>query len=212
MIVMFADLAGYTALTDVHGDNQALAAIESFEQVVTRIATRRRLRIVKSIGDAFMLTGNDADLAIAAARELIEEMGQVELTPAVRIGIHSGPVSIRGFDVIGGTVNVAARVSSEASAGQILITADVLQLTEQRARSEAQSVGDRRLRHVQGPVELFDVCPDLRSDQTVDPVCRMLVARDTAAASVRHDGETFYFCSIDCAARFIERSQRDDDG
>lgn len=51
MIVMFADLAGYTALTDVHGDQEAVAAVETFRTVVSDAAERHRLRVVKGIGD-----------------------------------------------------------------------------------------------------------------------------------------------------------------
>jgi hypothetical protein len=126
MIVMFADLAGYTALTDVHGDEEAVAAVEAFHQVVSQAAEAGHLNIIKGIGDAFLLTGADAAGAVAAARDVIEAMQRVERAPAVRVGIHAGPVSLRGGDVFGGTVNIAARVAGEARAGQILVTQEVL--------------------------------------------------------------------------------------
>lgn len=96
MIVMFADLAGYTALTDIHGDDQAVAAVEVFHEVVSRVAEHRGMRVLKGIADAYLLTGQDAAEALVASAELVDLMEAVDLAPAVRIGIHCGPVSIRG--------------------------------------------------------------------------------------------------------------------
>ena len=127
MIVMFADLAGYTALTDVHGDDEAVAAVEAFRRVVSCAADRHALRVIKGIGDAFLLIGGDALSAMNAAHEVVQHMAEIERAPAVRIGIHEGPVTERDGDVYGHSVNIAARVASEADSGQILVTPEVLE-------------------------------------------------------------------------------------
>jgi adenylate cyclase len=186
-----------------------VAAVEAFRQVVTAVARRRRLRV--GIGDAFLLTGDDPAEATTAAREVVEAMERVDFAPAVRIGIHAGPVSVRSDDVFGGTVNIAARVASEAHPGQVVVTGDVLTLAGEAAKSHALSLGTRRLRNVSAPVELFDTCHDRSSDKTIDPVCRMLVPPDTAAGALCRDGETFYFCSTDCLSRFIEATSSSHD-
>ena len=89
MVVMFADLAGYTALTDVHGDEEAVAAVEAFHTVVSDAADQHGLRVIKGIGDAFLLVGSDAGAAISAARHIVEHMAAIDRAPAVRVGIHA---------------------------------------------------------------------------------------------------------------------------
>lgn len=202
MLVMFADLAGYTALTDVHGDAEAVATIESFHQVVALVASSHGLHVVKGIGDAFLLTGEDADSAMAAAREFVEDMAAIERAPAVRVGIHEGPATVRGGDVFGHTVNIAARVASEADAGQILVTPEVLDASTMPRSPVPLSVGTRTFRNVSTPIELFDICHDRSTDKFIDPICQMLVSAESAAGTVRHEGDTLYFCSADCLKRF----------
>jgi adenylate cyclase len=203
MVVMFADLAGYTALTDVHGDVEAVAAVESFHQVVARVATDHGLHLVKGIGDAFLLTGEDSDSAMAAAWEIVEDMAVLDRAPAVRIGIHEGPTTVRGGDVFGHTVNIAARVASEAHAGQVLVTPQVLEQAKRPSRTEPFSVGTKTFRNVSTPIELFDICHDRSSDKFIDPICQMLVSPEAAAATLKHEGDTLYFCSVECLKRFV---------
>lgn len=202
MVVMFADLAGYTALTDVHGDAEAVAAVESFHQVVSRVATDRGLYVVKGIEDAFLLTGEEADAAMAAAREIVEDMAAIDRAPAVRIGIHEGPTTVRGGDVFGQTVNIAARVASEAHAGQVLVTPQVLEVAT-ASSTEPLSIGTRTFRNVSTPIELFDICHDRSTDKFIDPICQMLVSPESAAATLRHKGDRLYFCSVKCLKRFV---------
>lgn len=203
MLVMFADLAGYTALTDVHGDAEAVAAVESFHQVVTRVTSSHGLHVMKGIGDAFLLTGEEADSAMAAAREIVEDMAAIERGPAVRIGIHQGPTTVRGDDVFGHTVNVAARVASEAHAGQILVTPEVLDAAQIARETNPVSVGTRTFRNVSTPIELFDISHDRPTDKFIDPICRMLVSAESAVATLRHEGDRVYFCSVECLRRFV---------
>ncbi len=204
MIVMFADLAGYTALTDVHGDEEALAVVDAFQTVVSAAAGRHRLLVVKGIGDAFLLIGPDATAAMATARGVVQQMGTIDRAPAVRVGIHEGPVTERDGDVFGHAVNIAARVASEARAGQILVTRQVLAAGDPPNGIEAVSTGTRELRNVSSPVELFDIGHDHTRQLSLDPLCQMLIAPEAAAAMLEHNGDSLYFCSTDCLGRFVD--------
>jgi class 3 adenylate cyclase len=208
MIVMFADLAGYTALTDVHGDEEAVAAVEAFRAVVTDAADRHRLRVIKGIGDAFLLIGDDGTAAMTAAQDVVEKMAEIERAPAVRVGIHEGPVTEQEGDVFGHSVNVAARVASEARAGQVLITPHVLTAAQPPLGVEPLSVGHRTFRNVSAPIELFDITHDRSSGKFIDPICQMLVSAEGAAGTIKHEGQTLYFCSVDCIKRFVEANGR----
>ena len=105
--VGFLDLAGYTALTDVHGDQAAVDSVEHFCTVV-RASLGHDDVLVKSIGDAVLVHSPTAGaLALLAAR-VCRALDEHDAFPVLRIGLHLGPVIVRDGDLFGGTVNIAA--------------------------------------------------------------------------------------------------------
>lgn len=201
MVIMFVDLAGFTALTEAHGDQTAVDVLDEFERCIRSIAHDHALTEVNTIGDAFLLVGEDVERALAAATEMMETIAAREQYPDLRIGMHEGDVVWRGRDIAGRAVNVAARVAAEAAAGQVLVTPRVLELAGKIAH--ARSVGKRRFRHVHAEIELFDVSPLTDSGQSIDPVCKMSLTPGTAHATLRHGATTYLFCSNECLTTFL---------
>jgi adenylate cyclase len=203
---VFADIAGYTALTEAHGDDDAAELAGTFCREVTAIARARGGDVIKTIGDAVMVRHRDPADAVAiglsAAHEVIAGHG----SPAVRVGMHHGPAVERGGDWFGATVNLAARVAAAAAGGEVLVTAAVRDRVGELGGVEFESRGEQRMRNVAAPVPLFVAVPDERSDEArhLDPVCRMLIAEGREAGSFRHDGALYRFCSLECARRFLE--------
>lgn len=196
----FVDLAGFTALTEAHGDMEAVALLDRFEALATA-ALGRDDRLVKTIGDALMLVFPGADAAVAATTRLFAALGETEL-PVARAGLHHGPAIEHNGDYLGAAVNLTARVAGQAHGAQVLATAGVADA----ARATGVSVVDLgcfELRHIAEHVELFqlDVCP-ADAGTVIDPVCRMQVARAAAAGRLRHDDRDYWFCSLECAAAF----------
>lgn len=125
--VLFTDLVGFTEFNDAVGDVQAVGVLDA-QVAYARDAIRGHLdaRVVKELGDGLMLWFADASGAIAAALKL---MGSVEagrrsgsFPLAIRMGIHAGEVVARGEDVVGQTVNIAARISDLAGPGELLVS------------------------------------------------------------------------------------------
>lgn len=131
-------------------------------------------------------------------------MGAVERAPAVRIGVHEGPATVRAGDVFGHTVNIATRVASEAHAGQVLVTPQVLAASKAAQGLKPLSIGTRSFRNVSTPIELFDICHDRQSDKFIDPVCQMLISAEAAVATLKQEGDTLFFSSVECLKRFVE--------
>lgn len=200
MVIVFADLAGFTALTEAHGDAEAVEVVDAFERIVRAVSTAHGLRVVKNIGDAFMICGQDPAEAVEACLEIAEGVGELDNHPGVRIGVHAGEVVERGDDVFGTTVNIAARVAAEAASGQVLVTAAVLAGAD--LDTAALPVGAKRLRNLTEPVELFDVSTRAE-DKEMDPVCRMMLLPRSATAALRHEGTTYHFCSAKCLQIFL---------
>lgn len=203
----FVDLAGFTALTEAHGDHAAVDVVERFVESA-RVAVSERGELVKTIGDAVMLAFPAPDVALLAARELLERCAAVTAMPAPRAGLHHGPAVPRGDDWFGATVNLAARVAGQAFGGQTLATASVAEVAR-RVGVPVVDLGCFHLRNVTEPVELFQVelvpPPEAVS---IDPVCRMQVAHATAAGRLRHADTDVWFCSLACVRAFVEDPAR----
>jgi adenylate cyclase len=120
----FVDLAGYTELTERTGDTTALRLAARLADLAEDAVARTGGRVVKLLGDGAMLHFDEVVAAVRGALTLVKLVATSDLPPA-HAGVHAGPVIERDGDYFGRTVNIAARVSSLASAGQVLVTDDV---------------------------------------------------------------------------------------
>jgi class 3 adenylate cyclase len=126
MTLMFTDIVGSTVLAEHIGDDEWVALIKHHESDIRRITARHRGTVVKMLGDGSMLAFNSSRAAARAALDVQKAtLGQ---DYQVRIGLHAGEVVRREGDLLGLTVNKAARVASVAGAGQILVSALVAEL------------------------------------------------------------------------------------
>jgi class 3 adenylate cyclase len=201
---LFADLAGFTALTEAHGDEQAADLVAEFSREAASLLPRHAGEQVKAIGDALMLRVPGAGEAIRLGLELTGEMMPNHGYPAIRVGMHYGPALRRGRDWFGATVNLAARISALAGGGEVLLSESTRDAAGSLDGVQLQDRGTRRLRNISQPVRLFAaVSPDRPRDEVpIDPVCRMAVDPNRCAGSLMHEGVRYHFCSLECAARF----------
>jgi adenylate cyclase len=203
----FVDLAGFTALTEAHGDATAVDLVGRFVALAAE-AVDGRGEVVKSIGDAVMLSFGDPANALAATQRLVMWSQGSDGFPMLRAGLHDGPALARSGDWFGATVNLAARLAGRARGGQTLGTARIAE----SARDQGLGVvglGSVELRNVARPVELFEISLLASAPPPpVDPVCRMALDRDRAQGWLRHHDHDFWFCSIECAAAFAAAPDR----
>jgi len=199
--VAFVDLAGFTALTEVHGDYRAVALIEEFEGFAAA-ALGPRDRLVKMLGDAAMFAFSDPGSSLAALRRVIGTCFNAPGFPLPRAGIHHGPVVERAGDLFGRTVNLAARVADQARGGEVVVTREIARVASE-AGLEVTYLGLFRLHNMSGTVGLFEValCA-IPSASSVDPVCRMRVDHRDDRESLRHGNGYYWFCSPSCADTF----------
>lgn len=152
-VFAFADLVGFTRMGEELPPEELGRVAEQLVEIVQELVTPP-VRMVKTIGDAVMLTSPDPAALIDFGLRLcarVEERGPE--TPQLRVGIASGPVVARAGDVFGGPVNVASRVTGVARAGSVLTTAPVREAAgDQFVWSLA---GVRRLKGLPRPLSLF---------------------------------------------------------
>jgi adenylate cyclase len=147
--IAFADLTGYTRLTEEQGEIEAVDAVERFVEMV-KGTLPDDARVMKTIGDAVMIVGSDpaalADWAVAFQRL---EAGRV---PA-RIAVHYGNALYRDGDYYGRDVNIASRVGARAAGAEVLVTRPVVERT--RNGLEFERIADVRLKGFSESTEIF---------------------------------------------------------
>jgi adenylate cyclase len=207
---VFADIAGFTALTEAHGDEQAASLVADFCAAVRGELPPGGAH-VKTIGDALMLRVPDPGEAVLLGLKITQGLMRGHGAPAVRVGLHHGNAIERDGDYFGATVNLAARVSGLASGGEVLLTGKTAALAPQLGGVFYESRGREVLRNVREPVEIFAAMRKSESTQgelPVDPVCRMAVDPDRAAGRLRHEGAVYFFCTLACAGEFAREPER----
>jgi class 3 adenylate cyclase len=120
---MFADIAGFTALTEAHGDEEAATLVADFCSAVNAELPAAGGSQVKTIGDALMLRIPDPEDAIRLGLRIAHDVLRGHGSPAVRVGLHHGPAIERDSDYFGAAVNLAARLAAAATGGEVLLTA-----------------------------------------------------------------------------------------
>jgi len=204
---VFADLAGFTALTEAHGDEQAADLVGDFCAAVRELLPRYGAEDVKSIGDALMLRCPDAAGGVGLGLAVVADIGARHGYPIVRVGMHTGPAIERDGDWFGGTVNLAARVSGAAGGGEVLLTEATHQAAGDPDDVRFVDRGHRRFKNVAAPVLLFAALPASAESGSepswqIDPVCRMSIDPGRAVGSLRYLDREYHFCSLACAHRF----------
>ena len=159
---LFADIVGFTAYTEEHGD---LAAAELAARL--RLGVEEQLgvdaHVVKTLGDAVMVRIADPAEAVAAGTRISQRALSRPGDPRVRVGIHHGPAIECDGDFFGTAVNVAARVAALAGPGEVLVTDELGRAARERTMRRQDVVleprGERVLRNVSRPVALHVAAP-----------------------------------------------------
>jgi adenylate cyclase len=201
LTVAFVDLAGFTTMTVAHGDETGASVAELFASMA-RTELFGDEALVKSLGDAVMLTAPSPTEGLALVGRICARADAEPAFPVLRTGLHHGPVVRRGDDWFGTTVNTAARIAARAAGGQALGTRLFADAAE-TLHMDVLSLGPIPLRGLPEPLELFELvpCPTV-VDRVEDPVCRMAVHRSKAAGRLTYHDHEFLFCSLECVSAF----------
>ena len=157
VVIAFADLAGYTRLTEERGDEEAVRAVEHFVEAVEH-SLPIDARVIKTLGDEVMVVGSDpvalTQWAVGFQREV-----DGEAHPEPRIGIHCGEALYRDGDYYGRDVNQAARVVARAAGGEVLVTRPLVDVASGAEGLDFELIGEIGLKGFSEPTELFHALP-----------------------------------------------------
>jgi class 3 adenylate cyclase len=152
--VLFSDIVGSTERAAKVGDREWRELLDQHDELVRRQLERFRGAEVKTLGDGFMATFDGPARAIRCAAAIREAVQRLDIR--VRVGIHTGEVELRGDDVGGIAVHIAARVAALAGPSEVLVSRTVTDLVAGSGIAFADR-GAHELKGVPGSWELYAV-------------------------------------------------------
>jgi adenylate cyclase len=153
-VVGFADLVGFTALSQQVGDDELAAVVDEFEHLAFDVVTAHGGRVVKMIGDEVMFTVDSPVAAAEIGLALAEGTRGADELSDVRVGMAYGPLLEREGDLYGPVVNLASRITSIAFPGSIVIGPSLRDELVDRDEYRLRSMRPRSLKDI-GRVPLW---------------------------------------------------------
>ena len=132
--ILFTDLVEFSDWALEAGDEAAVELLRCVAKEVEPAVTDHGGKIVKRLGDGLLAVFSDSNEAIQAAHDAVEGTARVKVaghTPALRAGLHTGRPRKVGGDYLGVDVNIAARVTEAAGAGEVLASEAVCSQLEE---------------------------------------------------------------------------------
>ncbi len=158
--ILFTDVEGSTVLTQHLGDAKARDLLREHERTVRGALKAHGGSEVKTMGDGFMASFSSAtkalECAIAVQRAFAQRNESAEEPILVRVGLNAGEPIAEDDDLFGTAVNMAARICSQAEAGQILAPIVVRELAAGKQFMFAD-LGETELRGFEDPVRLYEL-------------------------------------------------------
>ncbi|WP_224241460.1 adenylate/guanylate cyclase domain-containing protein [Hyalangium gracile] len=189
LAIVFTDIQGFTERTSrqTHEENQRLLRVH--HDLLAPLFTAFGGKILKSIGDAFLVTFESPTQAVLSGVAIQDRLWQYNRSAPeseqlhVRVAINVGEVRVESNDVFGEPVNIAARVEGITDAGEVFFT-EAVYLSMNKAEVPSQEVGAFELKGIPGKIRVFRVPKGpYRMEAPVTPL--------PAPAGVTHDGPPF---------------------
>jgi class 3 adenylate cyclase len=152
--VLFTDIVDSTKLATRLGDRRWRELLNTHDDVARQLVEEFNGRIVQTTGDGILATFDGPGRGIGCAAALRDQLVGIGLH--IRAGLHTGEVELRGDDVGGIAVHIAARVMAVAGSGEIFTSRTVRDLIVGSDVS-LEDRGTRPLKGVEGTWELFAV-------------------------------------------------------
>ena len=152
--VLFTDIVGSTERAASVGDQRWREVLDAHDRAVRDQLRRFRGREINTTGDGFVASFDGPARAIRCAEAIVQAVGRIGVE--LRAGLHTGECEVRGGDLGGLAVHIAARVGALAAPGEVLVSGTVKDLVA-GSGIEFTARGEHELKGVPGIVKLFAV-------------------------------------------------------
>jgi class 3 adenylate cyclase len=150
--VLFTDIVASTERAAELGDRRWRELLQVHDDLGTRLVEQWGGRVVKSTGDGLLATFDGPGRAIACAVALRDQLADIDVR--IRAGLHAGEVELRGDDVGGIAVHIAARILTAAGPGEVLVSRTVRDLVTGSGIA-LEDRGTHTLKGLSDPWQLF---------------------------------------------------------
>jgi adenylate cyclase len=154
LAVGFADLVGFTVLSQALEEHELAQVVDTFENVAYETIHRHGGRVVKMIGDEVMFVADQPADAARIGLALSESYGLDDTVSDVRVSVACGPVLAHEGDYFGPVVNLAARIVNIAYAGTVVVSEEVYEALRDSDEFGWKPIRPRRLKGI-GVVPLW---------------------------------------------------------
>ncbi|MGB2867205.1 MAG: adenylate/guanylate cyclase domain-containing protein [Bacteroidota bacterium] len=163
--IMFTDIKGFSKKM---GENEeaAFELLKTHDAIMRVLSAKFGGKVIKSIGDSFMVDFSSAVNAVKCAIEAQKRFWSFNVDKdefhkiEIRIGIHMGDVIIRGEDIYGDGVNIASRIEAITQPNRICISQDVYNQLKNKIPVRVFGIGGMKLKNIAEPVEVFEILID----------------------------------------------------
>ena len=163
--IMFTDIKGFSKKM-AQNETNAFELLKTHDALLRVLAAKFDGRVIKSIGDSFMIDFASAVNAVRCAMEAQKrfshfnkkksELDKIE----IRVGIHLGDVIIRDEDIIGDGVNIASRIEAMAGPNRIWISQHVYQQVRNKIQLRVFPLGPQQLKNIPEHIEVYEILTD----------------------------------------------------
>jgi len=195
--ILFADVVGSTRIYEIMGDQGARDMVVTCVDLMRSATERHGGSVIKTIGDEIMATFPTVEEAVDAAAEMHQDVSSSpELVVegqhvAIRIGCHFGPVVLENRDIFGAAVHTANRLTSQAKAGQIMVSGAISERLSANWLGAVRQIDVATLKGKTSEDELFEVLWQREDATSVVPTLAIGHAGDRRSSTrlrVRHAG------------------------
>jgi adenylate cyclase len=204
--ILMADLSGYTAMTEIHGDNAAVEMIEKYIEMGQKSLVGKSY-LFERTGDQLLIVSEDADDLAKTAIELKRTTEKEPHFLGIHCGLHYGSVIEQNHHLFGSVVNMAARIAGSATQNKIFCSKEFIDVLKYAEKFQFLPQGNIDFKNVLESAEIFEMLPSVEKKAReiyVDPVCHLqLNATETRISLTEGDSE-YFFCSEECKKIFQE--------
>ncbi len=162
LAIAFIDIAGFTKRTESQSREENERMLKRFDAVVRPAVRNFSGKVIKTIGDAYLLTFRSSTEALHCSMAIHDGLAEANASVGVaerfdvRAAVNAGDVRIEGNDVFGDAVNIASRIESKTPAGEIYFS-EAVYLAMTRSEVPSAEVGVKKLKGVSDRIRLYRI-------------------------------------------------------
>ena len=165
LTIMFTDMKGFTSRTSIHTRKELEDLLDCQQKMIRPIFSEFNGKVVKTIGDAFMVVFESPTNAVLCGIKIQEDLLKYNSTihkddqMEIRIGINSGEVNIKDEDYFGEPVNIASRIESISEPNEVYFS-DSVYLSMNKNEIPSAEVGIKHLKGIPDNIKVYRVLRD----------------------------------------------------